>query len=83
MGGAVSLELLPQEIRDAYEVHEWKHAVSILRGDFPNELREILDILGRFQLRKSHVGIPGGNITPISLFFNRAFAGCQWHEKSL
>jgi hypothetical protein len=28
-------ELLPAEIREFYEVHEWKHACAVLKGDFP------------------------------------------------
>ena len=34
----MSKELLPEFVRDKYEVHEWKHACAILKEDFPEEL---------------------------------------------
>jgi len=78
----MGLDLLPEDIRNKYEIHEWKHALAVLKGDFPQEFDEIIGVLRQFQLRKSHVGIPGGNITPISQFFNRSFAAVGWREKS-
>lgn len=78
----MGLDLLPEDIRGTYEVREWKHALAVLKGDFPQEFADIVGILRSFQLRKSHVGIPGGNITPIAQFFNRNFANAGWVEKS-
>ncbi len=34
---SMGIDLLPPFIRQAYEVHEWKHACAILKHDFPNE----------------------------------------------
>lgn len=31
----MSIELLPEFVRQYYEVHEWKHATAILNQDFP------------------------------------------------
>ena len=78
----MAMELLPDDIHRTYEVHEWKHALAVLKGDFPHEFDDIVGILRNFQLRKSHVGIPGGNISPISQFFNRKFGSAGWVEKS-
>jgi len=33
----MSLDLLPEFIRNHYEVHEWKHACAILYNDFLEE----------------------------------------------
>lgn len=45
----MALELLPQFVRDNYEVHEWKHACAILSQDFSHEWADILAVLTEFQ----------------------------------
>lgn len=32
-----ALALIPQDIRENFEIHEWKHACAILATDFPEE----------------------------------------------
>ena len=46
----MSIELLPESIRQKYEVHEWKHACAILAIDFPAEWNDIIALLEQFQL---------------------------------
>ncbi len=41
----MSIELLPDFIRENYEVHEWKHACAILKEDFVNEWNDIVSVL--------------------------------------
>ena len=43
---------LPEKIRNNYEIHEWKHAITILKGDFPNEWVDLISILSKFRLKK-------------------------------
>ncbi|MHB1280354.1 MAG: hypothetical protein ACYCYL_03850 [Acidithiobacillus sp.] len=33
----MSIDLLPEFVRENYEIHEWKHACAILHHDFPTE----------------------------------------------
>jgi hypothetical protein len=77
----MSIELIPQDIRDLYEVHEWKHACAVLATDFPKEFRDIVEILRGFRLRRTAVAAAGGNISPISIAFNRAFTKRGWRAK--
>jgi hypothetical protein len=49
----MGIELLPEELHLKYEIHEWKHACAILKNDFPNEWRDIIDLLKEFKLCKS------------------------------
>lgn len=49
----MGVDLLPSDIRDLYELHEWKHACAILKTDFPDEWRDLLDLLRAFRLRRS------------------------------
>ena len=55
----MGVELLPQKIRDNYEVHEWKHACAILANDFPEEWKDIIELLEQFKLCKSWINVGG------------------------
>ena len=46
----MSITLLPDFIRENYEVHEWKHACAILKEDFSKELCDIISVLTEFRL---------------------------------
>jgi len=37
----MALNLIRHEIRDMYEVHEWRHATAILRHEFPDKFAEV------------------------------------------
>lgn len=77
----MTLDLLPSNIRDKYEIHEWKHACAILQNDFPEEWEDIINVLNEFQLPKSHILAPGGGMSSISQRFNKAFLKRGWVEK--
>ena len=74
--------LVPPNIRAAYEVLEWKHACAILKEDFPEEWKDIMDILGKFRLTKKDIITPGGGLSSISQRFNTSFRDKGWIEKS-
>lgn len=74
-------ELLPVFIRDNYEVHEWKHACAILKEDFPNEWRDIIDVLTEFRLKKSYITTPGGRKSQVSEFIDSFLYAREWEEK--
>lgn len=74
-------ELLPERIRELYEVHEWKHACAILMQDFPNEWNDIIEVLTEFRLKKSYINVGGGRKSQISDFIDRFFYERGWIEK--
>ena len=51
----------PKELRDRYELHEWKHACAILKHDFREEWRDLIDMLSTFRLKKSWIVKGGGS----------------------
>lgn len=73
--------LLPQFIRDNYEVHEWKHACAILKEDFPQEWQDILDLLKCFRLKKSWITNPGGSKSQVSASIDSFLYERGWQEK--
>lgn len=78
----MSLELLPKTVRQFYEVHEWKHACAVLKGDFPDEWSDIITVLENFRLRKSDIVTPGGGKSPIAVALDSAFQKSGWKEKA-
>lgn len=72
---------VPKHICDNYEVHEWRHAVAILRQDFPEQWADILQVLSNFELRKSAIDTPGGGKSPIACCIDDAFEALGWRER--
>ena len=48
----MTTELLPVDIREKFEVHEWKHACAVLASDFPEQWQDIIDVLRGFRCAK-------------------------------
>ena len=78
----MSAEQLPQFIGENYEVHEWRHALAILRSDFPKEFGEIIDVLNRFRLQKSWITVGGGRKSKVSEWIDDALAKHGWKPKN-
>ena len=77
----MSIELLPDFVRQNYEVHEWKHACAILKEDFPAEWNDIVAVLTAFRLNKSWITNPGGRKSKVSEFIDKFLYDRNWVEK--
>ncbi|HTU80677.1 MAG TPA: BglII/BstYI family type II restriction endonuclease [Candidatus Acidoferrales bacterium] len=88
---------LPDEIKRLYEVHEWRNAITVLSGSYPQEWRDILAVLSEFRLAKSHLvkdtassGSPGdataaaggGNKSKVAKLLDEKFTNRGWAETS-
>ena len=76
----MGIELIPESLRELYEVHEWKHASAILAQDFPGEWQDIIEVLSGFRLQKSWIEVGGKNKSDVSKridsqFFARGLGG--------
>jgi len=78
----MSIKHFPKDILHKFEVHEWKHALAILRCDFPNEYRDLVDMLQQFKLRKSWIARGGGNKTDLAAWIDNFLKERGWAEKS-
>jgi hypothetical protein len=78
----MGIELVPKDILDKYEVHEWKHACAILQADFPEEWTEIMDLLGNFRLCKSWITEGGGRKSKVSEAIDSFLYKKGWEEKT-
>lgn len=77
----MTTHVLPDFLRENYEIHEWRHATAILCEDFQSELKDICDVLTGFRLLKSHIGVGGGNKSSVSSAIDSEFYRRGWAEK--
>jgi hypothetical protein len=77
----MGIELLPSQILNNYEVHEWKHACAILKSDFPDEWNDLTQFLQGFRLCKSMIAEPGGRKSQIAERIDSHFYERDWVEK--
>jgi hypothetical protein len=71
----------PKFIGENYEIHQWRHACAILRQDFPREYADLIDVLTRFRLRKSHIAVGGGRKSKVAGWIDCELAAKGWVEK--
>jgi hypothetical protein len=78
----MSVDLFPDFIQTNYEIHEWKHATTILHGDFPEEWTNLLETLNKFRLKKSWITVGGGRKSLVSDWLDSKLTEFGWIEKS-
>ncbi|MEJ2710947.1 MAG: BglII/BstYI family type II restriction endonuclease [Anaerolineales bacterium] len=71
---------IPQFVRDHYEIHEWRHASAILESDFSQEWNDIMEVLTKFRLYKSHIAVPGGSKSDVAGSLDYHFDRLGWRE---
>lgn len=72
---------LPKFIRDNYICKEWKHASAVMASDFPNEWKDLIDVLTRFRLRHEWIEVPGKNKSKVSKWVDSELYSKGWIEK--
>lgn len=77
----MGIELIPAFLRENYEIHEWKHAAAILKGDFPDQWKDVIDVLTGFRLNRSWITVGGGRKSKVSEAIDSALYARQWEEK--
>jgi len=77
----MGIELLSDYIRDNYEVHEWKHACAILKSDFPEEWKDLIDLLQTIRINKSWIAESGGSKSRIAKSIDSFLYARNWVEK--
>jgi Restriction endonuclease BglII len=77
----MGVELLPPAVLEHYEVHEWKHACAILKGDFPEEWDDLIDLLQTFRLRRSWLTQGGGRKSKVAEAMDGFLYDLDWVEK--
>ena len=76
-------EFVPADLKELYEVQDYKHAAAILAVEFPEEFDEICNVLRLFRFQESDILIGGGNESRIPKLFSDILRPMGWNEKNL
>ena len=74
---------IPEDLKELYEIHDFKHASTILSKDFPNEFDEICTALRMFRFTDEDILTAGGNESRIPKIFSDILRPMGWNEKNL
>ncbi|MCC6275501.1 MAG: restriction endonuclease [Leptospiraceae bacterium] len=77
----MAIELFPNDIREKFEIHEWKHASAILKNDFPTEWNELIELLQMFRFKKTWIEVGGGRKSKVSEAIDSFLYKKGWIEK--
>lgn len=73
--------LIPDDIAEMYEAHEWRNAVGVLSTACPNEWADIQNALRAFRLHRSEILTAGGSRSTIVERLERPLKDAGWVEK--
>jgi hypothetical protein len=76
-----TLHLIPTDIAELYEVHEWRNAVGVLSTACPSEWADIRTALRSFRLHRSEIATAGGSRSSIVERLERPLKDTGWVEK--
>lgn len=81
---APGIELhVPKDLRDLYEVHEYRHAAALLYSEFPEHYLEICEALRAFRFTRTQLLKSGGNESEIPKTFSNLLRSKGWVEGKL
>ncbi len=73
--------LIPADIQELYEVHEWRNAAGVLATSRPDEWGDVVAALRVFTLLRSEIISPGGAKSKIANRFDTSLKARGWVEK--
>lgn len=65
-----------------YEIYEWRHALAILKSDFPGEWSDLVNTLTAFRLYRSEIVTPGGRKSPVAERLDSGLYRQGWRERT-
>ncbi len=74
---------VPADVREFYDVYDYKHAAAILSTEFPSEFGEICAALKKFRFTQEDITTPGGNESRIPKKFSDILRPMGWRESQL
>ncbi|MGD0519665.1 MAG: BglII/BstYI family type II restriction endonuclease [Terracidiphilus sp.] len=76
-------DYIPEDVRNLFEVHDFRHAACILASEFPEEFGEILDALRAFRITTTDITKSGGNESNIPKIISKILRPLGWKEDQL
>ncbi|OYX61377.1 MAG: restriction endonuclease [Novosphingobium sp. 32-60-15] len=71
----------PAGFAHKYAILEWRHALAILKGEFPEQFLDLCHVLSAFELRESSITQGGGGKSLVSGFLDGELTKRGWAEK--
>ena len=71
---------IPDDIAARYVCREWRNAVAVLQGAYPEEWEDLVSVLRSFRLCRSALQAGGGNKTEIAKALDVHFSSLGWQE---
>jgi hypothetical protein len=76
-------QYIPEDISELYEVHDFKHAATIIAKEFPTEFDELCQALRKFRFTNEDITVGGGNESNIPKLFSDILRPMNWNAKNL
>lgn len=70
-----------ENFQNKFYIREWRHALAILKHEFPEQFDDITDVLSQFELRKSNIVTGGGAKSRVSGYIDNQLYSRGWKEK--
>lgn len=74
------LKVIPEDVRQRYELRETRNAAQILAATNPAEFEEILEVLRDFRLAPNDITQAGGNKSRVAIRLDGEFRKLGWRE---
>ncbi len=74
------LDLIPQPVRNLYEVYNYNHAAEVLSQGCRNDFIELMGVLTEFSITTAEITAPGGNESKIPKKFSELLRPLNWLE---
>ncbi|MBS0549860.1 MAG: restriction endonuclease [Proteobacteria bacterium] len=75
-----TIHLVPDDVRQTYEVYEWRNAAGVLATAHPQEWAEIVACLRAFKFSTSEVVAGGKNKSALAIKFDNFLTSKGWKE---
>ena len=75
-----SLHLVPPDVREKFECHEWRNAAAILKEAHAEEWEDLIAMLRAFTLRRTWITEPGGRKSKVSQWVDDFLGPRGWLE---
>jgi len=72
--------LIPSDISDLYEVHEWRNAAGVFFTAHIDEWNEVMEALRKFRFSTADVLTPGKNKSELAKNFDAILSSFGWRE---
>jgi hypothetical protein len=76
-------DFIPKDLLKLYEIEDYRHAAAILANEFPQEFKEICEVLRQFRITEADITEKGGSESQIPKKLSLLLRPLGWNENKL